>query len=287
MKRFLSITLLLSGINLVAAANLDSKQIKVNGHLLHYYQVGNNGTPLILLTGYATTSNFWNSDFVQCLAAKHRVYLIDYAGINSGESVNLQNLSIQSMALDVNKFSQQLKLQQPALIGWSMGGGVALEASFLAPKEYRQLYLIAPVVPVAKNQQLTFPTATHGEFKSESDVLNYVFNNNLYAYESKNLMLLRAKFISNKISDLFPPLAFMSAQSSAIAQWKNSPDTLNKFKTTQVPAVFFIPDDDKIINQQIAVPVMQQYPHASLFAFQNIGHAMFWQAPLMMCKQFD
>lgn len=220
MKSFLSV-MLLAGINLVSAANLDSQQINVNGHTLHYYQAGNKGTPLVLLTGYATTSNFWNSDFVQCLATNHQVYLIDYAGINSSESVNLQKLSIQSMALDVNEFIHKLKLKHPALVGWSMGGGVALEASFIAPNEYRQLYLISPLVPMINQQKLTFSSAEHGDFKSESDVLNYVFNNNLYLYESTNLTTLRAKFLATKVSELFPPSAFMPAQRSAINQWMN------------------------------------------------------------------
>ncbi len=283
MKRILSI-LLLSGVNLVSALDMDSQQIRLNGHFVHYYQAGNDGTPLILLTGYATTSNFWNSDFVQCLAKQHRVYLLDYAGMYSHESANL---SMQSMALDVNKFSQQLKLKQPALIGWSMGGGVALEASFLAPKEYRQLYLLAPVVPVAKNQQLTFPTPAHGEFRSESDVLNYVFSNNLYAYESKDLMPLRAKFIVDSMSELFPSTAFMKEQRGAIEQWKNSPDTLNKFKMAKTPAVFFIPDHDKMINQQVAESVISQYPNAKTKVIEKSGHAIPWQLPLEMCQQID
>lgn len=283
MKRILSI-LLLSGVNLVSALDMDSQQIRVNGHFVHYYQAGNDGTPLILLTGYATTSNFWNSDFVQCLAKQHRVYLLDYAGMYSHESANL---SMQSMALDVNKFSQQLKLKQPALIGWSMGGGVALEASFLAPKEYRQLYLIAPVVPVAKNQQLTFPTPAHGEFRSESDVLNYVFSNNLYAYESKDLMPLRAKFIVDSMSELFPSTAFMKEQRGAIEQWKSSPDTLNKFKMAKTPAVFFIPDHDKMINQRVAESVINQYPNAKIKVIEKSGHAIPWQLPLEMCQQID
>lgn len=283
MKRILSI-LLLSGVNLVSALDIDSQQIRLNGHFVHYYQAGNDGTPLILLTGYATTSNFWNSDFVQCLAKQHRVYLLDYAGMYSHESANL---SMQSMALDVNKFSQQLKLKQPALIGWSMGGGVALEASFLAPKEYRQLYLLAPVVPVAKNQQLTFPTPAHGEFRSESDVLNYVFSNNLYAYESKDLMPLRAKFIVDSMSELFPSTAFMKEQRGAIEQWKNSPDTLNKFKMAKTPAVFFIPDHDKMINQQVAESVISQYPNAKTKVIEKSGHAIPWQLPLEMCQQID
>ncbi len=283
MKRILSI-LLLSGATLVSALDMDSQQIRVNGRFMHYYQVGNDGTPLILLTGYATTSNFWNSDFVQCLAKQHRVYLLDYAGMYSHESANL---SMQSMALDVNKFSQQLKLKQPALIGWSMGGGVALEASFLAPKEYRQLYLIAPVVPVAKNQQLTFPTPAHGEFRSESDVLNYVFSNNLYAYESKDLMPLRAKFIVDSMSELFPSTAFMKEQRGAIEQWKNSPDTLNKFKMAKTPAVFFIPDHDKMINQRVAESVISQYPNAKTKVIEKSGHAIPWQLPLEMCQQID
>ena len=288
MKHGLILVLLaFSGVNLANAQDLDSKQLSVNGHAIHYYQAGTKGTPLILLTGYATTSNFWNSDFVACLAANHRVYLMDYAGINSSESTNLHKLSIKSMATDVNKFSQKLKLKQPALIGWSMGGGVALEASFIAPKQYRQLYLISSIVPVINQQQLVFPFAAHGEFKSESDVLNYVFNNNLYHYESASLTQLHSKFIVSKNAKLFPNLDFMPAQGEAIYQWTNSPDTLNKFRNAKTPAVFFIPRDDAIINQKIAESMIQQSPQAKIDHIENSGHAISWQFPLEMCQKID
>mgnify|MGYP003391062159 FL=1 len=288
MKHGLILVLLsFAGVNLANALDLESNQLRVNGHTLHYYQAGTKGTPLILLTGYATTSNFWNSDFVECLAASHRVYLMDYAGINSSESTNLHKLSIKSMATDVNKFSQKLKLKQPALIGWSMGGGVALEASFMAPKQYRQLYLISPIVPVTNQQQLVFPFAAHGEFKSESDVLNYVFNNNLYHYESASLMQLDSKFIVSKNTKLFPNLDFMPAQGEAIYQWTNSPDTLNKFRNAKTPAVFFIPQDDVIIDQKVAESMMQHYPQAKIEPIESSGHAIAWQYPLEMCHKID
>ena len=115
MKHGLILVLLaFSGVNLADALDLESNQLRVNGHTIHYYQAGTKGRPLILLTGYATTSNFWNSDFVECLAANHQVYLMDYAGINSSESTNLHKLSIKSMAVDVNKLSQKLKLKHLA-----------------------------------------------------------------------------------------------------------------------------------------------------------------------------
>ena len=56
MKHGLILVLLsFAGVNLANALDLESNQLRVNGHSLHYYQAGTKGTPLILLTGYATT----------------------------------------------------------------------------------------------------------------------------------------------------------------------------------------------------------------------------------------
>lgn len=283
---FLIRAVMITGLGIrLALANIDGQIIKLNGHAIHYVKYGAKGRPLILLTGYATTSNFWHKDFISCLAGKYQVYLLDYQGILTTDQSTIKSLSIVSMASDVNQFTKQLKLRQSLLLGWSMGGAVALQASFLAPHTYSYLYLLAPVVPNPTGILRDRPS--HPTFHSEADVLDYVFNNNLYSYSPAEQNQLRTKFLNPRLSLLFPKGQIISLQESAIHQWRSNPKTMQLFKKNQVPASFYIPEHDAIINQALALPVIEKYPSAEIIEVKNSGHALAWQKPQEICQDIS
>lgn len=279
MKKIL-LTILVAGSLSVSAQEMTSKTVTINDHPLHYYQIGNNGTPLVLLTGYATTSNFWPQDFVDCLAQQHQVYLLDYRGINTNESAIKESQTIYSMASDANAFVKHLKLKKVSLIGWSMGGAVALTAS--TNHHYQKLCLLAPLLPTS--QALLYPFKTHNEFKSESDVLNYVFANNLYHYESSELTAQQSRFINPQLKTLFPSGEIIAKQSAAIPTWQYESQNAYQFMHSTTPAIFWLPQQDSIINEQIAEAVTKNYPHSTIYRLPNSGHAVAWQDSAKICR---
>ena len=281
-KILVSLAMMSVGVSFAATPDISSKTVTIDHHPYHYYQVGHKGSPYVLLTGYATTSNFWNKDFVTCLAENHQVYLFDYQGINSSES-SVDNISIASMAKDVNKFVQQLKLRKPVLVGWSMGGGVALQAASAEPKLYKQLELFSSIVPSSESN-LLFPIAPHGEFKSQQDVLNYVFSNNLYGYESANESQLQTQFINGVNVALFPNLPIIEKQGTAIYQWVSDTKNLTILEHEHTPATFYVPSNDAIINQAIAKRSIAKDRSAKIVEVANSGHGVSWQYPQQMCQ---
>lgn len=279
MKKLLVTLLAVNSIS-VFAAELSSHTVTIDNHPLHYYQMGNTGSPLVLLTGYATTSNFWPQDFVDCLAQRHRVYLIDYRGINTTESSFKENISINSMAKDTNQFVKQLNLKNVSLIGWSMGGAVALTAS--NNHQYQKLYLLAPLLPTS--QPILYPFKTHNEFKSESDVLNYVFANNLYGYESAELNKQQSRFINPQLKTLFPSGEIIAKQSLAISQWQYESQNIREFYHNPTSVTFWLPQQDSIINEKIAESVIKGYTNKTIYNVKTSGHAVAWQDSMGICK---
>lgn len=261
-----------------------SKMVTINGQKIHYYQAGNKvgERPFILLTGYATTSNFWNKDFVQCLAKDHTVYLLDYAGINSPDKAPT-TISIQTMAKGVNSFTAKLRLKKPALIGWSMGGAVALQTSFYAANRYNHLYLLAPVVPTTESG-LVNRAKKYGGFSSGDDVLDYVFNRNLFDYNRSELDQYKSQFINNQVIGLFPSIDIIKKQAQAIDQWQMSKNNITKFNNSVVPATFYLPENDAIINQGIALRSIENYPNSMIIMVKNSGHAVSFQKPIPICQ---
>ena len=270
-------------LHLAFATEINSHLITLgHQHSLHYYEMGDSGSPLILLTGYATTSNFWNTRFVECLAAKHQVYLFDYQGVNTPNK-HVESLSLASMATDVNQLAKQLKLQNPALIGWSMGGGVALQASFSQPSYYHHLYLLASILPTTKGD-LLLPQPQLPKFSSNQQILDYVFSKNLASYNQASLSTLQAQFIIPQVSGLFPDQSIITRQDQAMQAWITDPTVAKLFSQSPVPATFYLAGKDRILQESTALRLTDSYPNATVTVAKNSGHAMAWEEPLQVCQ---
>lgn len=288
MRKLIPIIFAIFTINLAYAlpplSPLTTNTIEVNHIKIHYYKFGNTGVPLILLTGYATTSNFWNIDFIKCLADNHTVYLLDYPSINGSESLT-QALTINNMANTVNAFTKTLKLNNTNLIGWSMGGGIAIEAGFIEPKLYKHLWLLSPIVPSNENIDI-ISKKDKVVLNTPEQILNYVFGNNLYNFESSQLRSLTNQFILSptNIGNLFPTTEINNQQRVAITNWVSDKNNLTKFKQLKIPTTFFIPDHDTILNQAIITKTVEMNKQFTIITIKNSGHAVSWQNPNMVCQ---
>jgi pimeloyl-ACP methyl ester carboxylesterase len=111
----------------------------VNGlHL--YYAVHGNGRPLILLHGGLGTGAMFGP-VLPLYAANHQVITVDLQGHGRTADVD-RPLDVRLMADDIAALIRHLGLEKPDIVGYSLGGGVAL---FVASK-YPELIGRAVVV---------------------------------------------------------------------------------------------------------------------------------------------
>jgi pimeloyl-ACP methyl ester carboxylesterase len=100
------------------------------------------GPPLLLVNGYAATGADWDPTFLELLAASHRVICPDNRGL--GDSAPAEgDLTVDSMAADLEALLDELELERVAVAGWSMGGFVAQRLARRAPGRVTALTLIA------------------------------------------------------------------------------------------------------------------------------------------------
>lgn len=266
--------------------NLQSKYIQIGNQNIHYLQTNNNqNNPIVLLAGVGTTSNFWNQNFINCLAEHHQLYLLDYPGIKStiaeGESV-----SVEYFATITNDFVRLEKLKNPSLIGWSMGGSVALQASFTGNNLYQHLYSLSGYVPTGQN--ILYPFPPHPPFKNDSDVFNYVFNNNLYAYAVNQLNFYSMQLISSNVANVFTSSQYLQNEMSSLIAWGNNQSNVMNFKLSTIPATFIIPDNDTIINEAAAIIEIESYGGSkNIIHVKNSGHDVSLQYPEQICNYIN
>lgn len=106
-----------------------SPQLALTPDSVHIdYRVWGKGEPaVVLIHGWACDSAYWNAQ-VDALKSRYTVVAVNLAG-HGGSEANRTDWSIGNYGEDVATVVRQLKNKQIVLVGHSMGGDVALEAS--------------------------------------------------------------------------------------------------------------------------------------------------------------
>jgi pimeloyl-ACP methyl ester carboxylesterase len=112
----------------------------VNG-LQMYYEIHGAGEPLILLHGgFGMTGMF--GAMLPLLAEKRQVIAADLQG--HGRTADIDRpLSLEAMGDDVAALIRHLGFAQADLMGYSMGGGAALQAAIQHPELVRKLVVVS------------------------------------------------------------------------------------------------------------------------------------------------
>ena len=108
--------------------------------------------PIILIHGSANSASVWSLWQHELGAQGWSTFALDLRGHGQSPSVNLSGVRMADYADDVRKLMRQLK-QPPVLMGWSMGGLVAMMA---AATEVAACITLAPSIPARQED----PTVT-------------------------------------------------------------------------------------------------------------------------------
>jgi len=110
-----------------------------NGQVLHYLIRGS-GEPVLLLHGIGSSGADWAFQ-VPALEARFRVILPDIPGCGHSAAPS-GRLSIASFASSLWALLDELGVAQPNIVGFSMGGAVALEMALQRPAAVPRIVLI-------------------------------------------------------------------------------------------------------------------------------------------------
>jgi len=120
----------------------DSKIAEVNGIKLGYRIVGA-GAPLVLLHGGFGTVEMFGPN-VELLAAGRQVIGVDLQSHGRSPAAG-RPMTFETMADDVVELIRSLGLPRAAIMGFSLGGGVALRAGIQHPDLVERLVLVSTV----------------------------------------------------------------------------------------------------------------------------------------------
>ena len=115
------------------------------GRIRVHHTFGGRGSPLLLIHGLGSAGYMeWRFN-LRRLAARHTIYAPDLPGFGRSEKPTATRYGIPFFVRTLVRYMQELKLRSAAVIGTSLGGGVALELALRHPRRVRKLVLVNSV----------------------------------------------------------------------------------------------------------------------------------------------
>ena len=290
---FLFIILILSGCSTYHAntenlATLPAQNAPVKSGQVEYYRFGQ-GTPIVLIPGYATDISSWNREFLNALAQQHQLIVLNNRHVG-GSHIQSDRYKSQDLANDTYQLIQYLHLRKPAVLGISMGGMIAQQLAVLHPKKIGHLILI--------NTAIAGKTTVHPSPEVETALLNMP-ESKLGRYQVALKLFFppdwKARMAYVLAFDRFRPLHYqeidvakvLPAQRALILAWLHDDKTAQKIKTLPMPTLILNGEADIVIPPINSVILLNAIPRAQLYRWKEGGHALNYQFPRKLALTID
>lgn len=237
--------------------------------MIHIEQRGQ-GSPLVLLHGWGFHGGVWHT-VIESLSRHHHLYLVDLPGCGRSTMASYAHADLIAHLFD----------HLPAkvdLLGWSLGGLIAMKMAIKAPRRVNK------VITVASSPCFLSKDNWPGV---EADVLDK-FALRLFQHSEKTLkefLLLQAGNDEAAIGyykqlkpilELYPPHRLgLEAGLSLLKNW----DLRAEIKTLEIPSLFLYGGLDAIVPKESVAAMQLLLPDVKQHIFDKAGHAPFLSHP--------
>lgn len=241
----------------------------------YHVEVIGQGEPLLLLHGFTGNVATWNFLIPQ-LSHNYQLIMVDIIGHGKTETAaDADRFQIEQVASDLKAILEKLKVSKAHILGYSMGGRLALSYSLLYPKSVRSL-LLESASPGLETEVERFERR-----KRDQQLANHILANgieefvdkweNIQLFESQKRlpleqrMLIRQQRLSNSPRGLANSLIGMGTGSQ--------PSWWGKLESLDVPVLLMTGELDlKFCN--IAERMKQRLNHCEWFIINDVGHTI-------------
>ncbi len=201
----------------------------VNG-LKMYYEIHGSGEPVVLLHGaFMAISGDWN-DWIKELSKTRKVIAVEMQGHGRTADID-RDITAENLADDVAALLDHLKIPKADIVGYSLGGGVAMQCAIRHPEKVRKVVSISAVIRLdgwVKEGRGALPNLTAEVFKGSPMEAEYK----------------RLSPTPDKFPDFIKHVVAMVAKPYDFGA--------DKFKATKAPMFFIHGDADGVRFEHIA-----------------------------------
>ncbi len=270
------------------------KQISIGNETLAY-RAGGAGETVVLIHGNMSSSVHWQTTMAY-LEGRYHVVAPDLRGF--GESTyNSRFDSLRELAQDLERFLDEAGIDTCTLVGWSTGGGVALEMAADLPKRIKKAILVESVPPTGYpmfQKDATGQPILSKLLKTKEEIENDPVQVApvLAAYASGDREMMRAIWNAVIYNMAQPPVADYEQYLDAMLRQKNLVDidysllTFNmtdeptgsaegsgRLKQIQCPVTLIHGKLDLVVPYAWAEGAVAAIPGAKLVTLETTGHS--------------
>lgn len=232
--------------------------------------------PLLLINGYAATKDDWDPTFLEALERSHRVISPDNRGVGALE-LGGEELTIDSMAADLERLLDHEGIERLPVVGWSMGGFIAQRLAVRAPQRASSLVLIASdpggaaAVPAAAEVWARLVDRSGTPREQASRLISLLFPPGLAGEIDRQF----GELVAAARAGLSP--ATLGAQEAAMEAWHREEQPA---PGESAPSTLVLHgSEDVVIPAANAELLGARWPGARIEIFEGCAHAVMAQEP--------
>jgi len=281
-------------------SSFEDRYVSIGGVKTRYWQVGSQGSPVILLHGIGGSVLDWQAN-IAALSASHRVFVVDLLGYGLTEKPSDETFTVPRLAQFAFDFLSAQTIPRAHFVGHSLGGRIALECALMAPERVASMVLVAPGGLARGGLFILFRIAS-------VPVLGEMLTRPSRAAVKKawRLSFWQPSFVTEEFVDARFDLARLPGARVAFLKTLRSFVTLGGFPVSQlnalhaalpmvnVPTLVIWGKQDKIVSVAHAEVLRRLLPNVQIKLFDQCGHvpqiecaARFNQTALDFWEQLD
>jgi len=257
--------------------------LQVNGHSYAYRRFGNgSGLPLLCLQHFTGTLDNWDPAVTDPLASGREVILFDNAGV--GRSTGDVPQTIAGMAEHPMAFLDGLGMKTCDVIGYSLGGMVALRMVQDRPSIFRRMILVGTAPRGGEDimhlEKPSLAKRIQDPTNRGYDVLKKIFFTSSPAGQAAGEAFVRR--LSQRKDDLDPPAGphVAKAQVAAFREWEAvTGQRFAELKAIRHPALVVNGVHDEMIPVSNSYRLSENLANAVLLTYPDAGHGSLFQYP--------
>lgn len=264
--------------------------LETSGERYAYRRLGSGGPPLLCLQHFTGTLDNWDSAVTDPLARGREVILFESAGVGaSGGSVPK---TVAAMAKHAFAFLDGLGFDACDVLGYSLGGMVALQMVKERPSIFRKILLVG-TAPRGGEDIMHLEKPSLAKYLSDPRLEGYAVLQKIFFTQSRISQAAGKAFIERlaqrtegRDRPSGPEVA--PNQIAAFREWENfSGERFHELRHVTQPTLVVNGVHDEMIPVSNSYSLVENLPNATLLVYPDAGHGSLFQHHESFVRQVE
>src|SRR6266850_4998625 len=273
----------MSSIKTASNTTAPTQLLQVNGHSYAYRRFGSaSGLPLLCLQHFTGTLDNWDPAVTDPLASGRELILFDNAGV--GRSTGEVPQTVVGMAGHAMAFLDALGIETCDVLGYSLGGMVALQIVQERPSVFRRMILVGTAPRGGEDimhlEKPNLAKRIQDPTNRGYDVLKKIFFTSSTTSQTLSEAFIRR--LSQREDDLEPPAGpnVAGAQIAAFREWEEfKGQRFAELRAIRHPTLVVNGVHDEMIPVSNSYRLSENLSNAVLLTYPDAGHGSVFQYP--------